>query len=133
MSVRKKLRELIARPGYTIVPGAYDPLIARLVQVAGFEPVSITGGGTSRSQGHPDMGLLTLTENVQTLCRIDDAVVAVAGVDAPQPGEAVEGGVPLGVGQEAAPGGLQHGHAAPLVRAQRGHRVDQVVSVGVDQ
>ncbi len=74
MSTRKKLRELIARPGYTIVPGAYDPLIARLVQVAGFEAVYITGGGISRSQGYPDMGLLTLTENVQTLCRIVDAV-----------------------------------------------------------
>jgi len=74
MSARKKLRELIARPGYTVVPGAYDPLIARLVQVAGFEAVYITGGGISRSQGYPDMGLLTLTENVQTLCRIVDAV-----------------------------------------------------------
>jgi len=74
MNPRKKLRELIARPGYTVVPGAYDPLIARLVQVAGFEAVYITGGGISRSQGYPDMGLLTLTENVQTLCRIVDAV-----------------------------------------------------------
>jgi 2-methylisocitrate lyase-like PEP mutase family enzyme len=74
MNARKKLRELIARPGYTVVPGAYDPLIARLVQVAGFEAVYITGGGISRSQGYPDMGLLTLTENVQVLCRIVDAV-----------------------------------------------------------
>lgn len=74
MNARKKLREIIARPGYTVVPGAYDPLIARLVQVAGFEAVYITGGGMSRSQGYPDMGLLTLTENVQTLCRIVDAV-----------------------------------------------------------
>jgi len=74
MNPRKKLRELAARPGYTIVPGAYDPLMARLVQLAGFEAVYITGGGISRSQGYPDMGLLTLTENVQVLCRIVDAV-----------------------------------------------------------
>ena len=74
MESRKKLRALIARPGYTIVPGAYDPLMARLVEQAGFEAVYITGGGISRSQGYPDMGLLTLTENVQVLCRIVDAV-----------------------------------------------------------
>jgi len=70
----KKLRELIAREGYTIVPGAYDPLTARLVQLAGFEAVYMTGGGISRSQGYPDLGLLTMTENVQTLARVVDAV-----------------------------------------------------------
>jgi len=74
MNARKKLRELIARKGYTIVPGAYDPLMARLVQVAGFEAVYITGGGVSRSQGYPDLGLLTMTENTQVLARVVDAV-----------------------------------------------------------
>lgn len=83
MEARKKLRALIARPGYTIVPGAYDPLMARLVEQAGFEAVYITGGGISRSQGYPDMGLLTLTENVQVLCRIVDAVAipVIADID----------------------------------------------------
>lgn len=74
MNTRKKLRELIARPGYSIIPGAFDPLTARLVQVAGFEAVYITGGGVSRSQGYPDLGLLTMTENVQVLSRVVDAV-----------------------------------------------------------
>jgi 2-methylisocitrate lyase-like PEP mutase family enzyme len=74
MSVRKKLRELIARQGYTIVPGAYDPLTARLAQITGFEAIYITGGGVSRSQGYPDLGLLTMTENVQVLARVVDAV-----------------------------------------------------------
>ncbi len=74
MSVRKKLRELIARRGYTVVPGAYDPLTARLVQATGFEAVYITGGGVSRSQGYPDLGLLTMTENVQVLARVVDTV-----------------------------------------------------------
>jgi 2-methylisocitrate lyase-like PEP mutase family enzyme len=74
MEARKQLRALVARSGYTIVPGAYDPLMARLVEVAGFEAVYITGGGLSRSQGYPDMGLLTLTENVQVLARVVDAV-----------------------------------------------------------
>lgn len=74
MSTRKKLRELISRKCYTIIPGAYDPLMARLVQLAGFEAVYITGGGVSRSQGYPDLGLLTMTENVQVLARVVDAV-----------------------------------------------------------
>jgi len=74
MNARKKLRELIARGGYTMAPGAYDPLTARLVQLAGFEAVYVTGGGISRSQGYPDMGLLTMTENVQVLARVVDAV-----------------------------------------------------------
>jgi 2-methylisocitrate lyase-like PEP mutase family enzyme len=74
MNARKQLRALIARKGYTIIPGAYDPLMARLVQVAGFEAVYITGGGVSRSQGYPDLGLLTMTENTQVLARVVDAV-----------------------------------------------------------
>jgi len=57
-----------------MAPGAYDPLTARLVQLAGFEAVYVTGGGISRSQGYPDMGLLTMTENVQVLARVVDAV-----------------------------------------------------------
>lgn len=65
---------MIVRQGYTMVPGAYDPLTARLVQMIGFEAVYITGGGVSRSQGYPDLGLLTMTENVQVLARVVDAV-----------------------------------------------------------
>ena len=74
MTPGKKLRQLIRREEYTIVPGAYDPMTARLVELAGFEAVYITGGGLSRSQGYPDLGLLTMTENVQILSRIVDAV-----------------------------------------------------------
>jgi len=74
MSTSKVLRDLIGRPGYTVVPGAYDPMTARMVQAAGFEAVYVTGGGISRSQGYPDFGLLSLTENVQILARVVDAV-----------------------------------------------------------
>jgi 2-methylisocitrate lyase-like PEP mutase family enzyme len=74
MSRGDRLRSLIARPGYTIVPGAYDPLSARLVELAGFETVYVTGGGVSRAQGMPDLGLLTMTEVTQLLCRVCDSV-----------------------------------------------------------
>ena len=39
--------------GYTMAPGAYDTLTARLVQLAGFEAVYLTGGGYSRATAIP--------------------------------------------------------------------------------
>ena len=33
MNPRKKFRALVAKPGYAIVPGTYDTLTARLVQL----------------------------------------------------------------------------------------------------
>jgi 2-methylisocitrate lyase-like PEP mutase family enzyme len=74
MNGRKALRQLIARNGYTMVPGAYDTLTARLVEEAGFDAVYLTGGGYSRASGYPDLGLLSLTENVQFIGRTVDAV-----------------------------------------------------------
>ena len=74
MNPRKKLRALLARPGYAIVPGAHDTLTARLVQLAGFEAAYLSGGGYSRASGYPDLGLLTLTEITQWLARTVEAV-----------------------------------------------------------
>lgn len=71
---RKQLRKLISEPRYLIAPGAYDPLTARLVQLAGFEAVYLTGGGYSRANGYPDVGLLTMTENLQFIARTVEAV-----------------------------------------------------------
>lgn len=74
MGPRQKFRQLMSVPGYVIAPGAYDTLTARLVQVAGFEVVYLTGGGYSRANGYPDVGLLTMTENVQWIARTVEAV-----------------------------------------------------------
>jgi 2-methylisocitrate lyase-like PEP mutase family enzyme len=68
------MRELIARRGYTMVPGAYDTLTARLVEQAGFAAVYLTGGGYSRANGYPDLGLLTLSENVRFIGLTVEAV-----------------------------------------------------------
>jgi 2-methylisocitrate lyase-like PEP mutase family enzyme len=65
MTARQALRRLVAQGGYTMVPGAYDTLTARLVEQAGFAAVYLTGGGYSRANGYPDLGLLTLNENVR--------------------------------------------------------------------
>jgi 2,3-dimethylmalate lyase len=84
MNPRKKLRALLAKPAYTVVPGSYDVLTARLIQLAGFEAVYLTGGGYSRSNGYPDIGLLTMTEVVQWIARAVDAVEipVIADMDA---------------------------------------------------
>jgi 2-methylisocitrate lyase-like PEP mutase family enzyme len=74
MSVRQTMRRLIERPGYTVAPGAYDVLTARLVEAAGFEAVYLTGGGFSRANGYPDLGLLTLGENVRFVGMTVEAV-----------------------------------------------------------
>jgi len=74
MTVRQTMRHLVARTGYTMVPGAYDTLTARLVEQAGFAAVYLTGGGYSRANGYPDMGLLTLGENVRFIGRTVEAV-----------------------------------------------------------
>jgi len=74
MNPRKQLRQLLTGPGYVITPGAYDTLTARLVQLAGFESVYLTGGGYSRANGYPDVGLLTMTEVVQWIARTVDTV-----------------------------------------------------------
>jgi 2-methylisocitrate lyase-like PEP mutase family enzyme len=74
MNGRRALRQLIARDGYTMVPGAYDTLTARLVEQAGFEAVYLTGGGYSRASGYPDLGLLSLTENAVFIARTVEAV-----------------------------------------------------------
>src|SRR5437588_12794627 len=74
MNARKALRHLIARKTYTIVPGAYDTLTARLVEQAGFAAVYLTGGGYSRANGYPDLGLLTLPEIVRWIGLTAEAV-----------------------------------------------------------
>src|ERR1700722_8116847 len=74
MTPRQALRGLIARDGYTMVPGAYDTLTARLVEAAGFDAVYLTGGGYSRASGYPDLGLLTVVENVHFIGLTVEAV-----------------------------------------------------------
>ena len=61
----KKLRELLIQPGIIRAPGAYDAWSAKLIEMAGFPAVYLTGYGVSASVlGKPDIGLLTMTEIV---------------------------------------------------------------------
>jgi 2-methylisocitrate lyase-like PEP mutase family enzyme len=72
---RSRLRALLTEPGPLVAPGAYDALSARLVELAGFSAVYMTGFGTTAGLiGRPDVGLLTATEMVDTARRIAAAV-----------------------------------------------------------
>jgi carboxyvinyl-carboxyphosphonate phosphorylmutase len=74
MNARKTMRELVNGTRYVVVPGAYDPLTARLVELAGFDAVYLTGGGYSRANGLPDLGLFTMSENLEFISRAVEAV-----------------------------------------------------------
>jgi methylisocitrate lyase len=68
------LRELLARPGIVVLPGAYDALSARLIERAGFEVVFTTGFGIAAATlGVPDIGLLTATETLDRVRHISGA------------------------------------------------------------
>lgn len=61
-----RLRELLARPGIVVAPGAYNALVARQIEDAGFAVCYASGAGIANSQlGLPDVGLLSFGEIVQ--------------------------------------------------------------------
>jgi len=78
---RAELRETLDKNELIIAPGAHGPFYARLVEVAGFDCVYITGYGTAANiLGVPDVGLITMSEmvsNVRNICRgVDIPVIA---------------------------------------------------------
>jgi carboxyvinyl-carboxyphosphonate phosphorylmutase len=71
---RKQFRKLLKAKGVIIAPGAFDALSARVIEQVGFQLVYLTGGGISRSWGFPDLGLMTMTENLMLISRVCDSV-----------------------------------------------------------
>lgn len=58
-----------------VMPGAYDALSAKIIEQTGFKALAVGGYAVSASYlGKPDIGLLTLTEMVDHIARIADAV-----------------------------------------------------------
>lgn len=67
------MRALLAAGEVLIAPGAFDCITARLVAVAGFSAVYVTGSGMSMSRlGAPDVGLMSFTEMADQVRRIAD-------------------------------------------------------------
>jgi 2-methylisocitrate lyase-like PEP mutase family enzyme len=78
----QNLRDRLAQPGMLLVPGVYDGLSAKVAAAAGFAAIYVSGGAVARSTGVPDLGLLTLTETVDRLKQIVDAVAVPVIADA---------------------------------------------------
>lgn len=69
------LRDLINGPDIVVLPGAHDVLSAKIIEQAGFPVIFTSGFGLSASAlGVPDLGLLTMTESLDRVQRIVDAV-----------------------------------------------------------
>ena len=80
----RRLREQLEDPEIAVMPGVYDALSARLAEQAGFETIFTSGFSISATQlGKPDVGLLTMSENIAQLRTIADAlsVPLVADLD----------------------------------------------------
>jgi methylisocitrate lyase len=78
-----RLRESIAEPGVTPLPGSYDALSAKLAERAGFEAVFTSGFSVSASRhGTPDLGLLTMSETIDRVRTVADAVSVPLVADA---------------------------------------------------
>lgn len=83
MNVRKKWRELLAAPGITLVPGCYDALSARIMEVQGFD--AVVGGGyaaVGSLLAEPDGGQSNVRDYGDHYGRICDAVNIPVYVDA---------------------------------------------------
>ena len=78
----KRFRDLILAPEILILPGAWDGLSALLIEQAGFQGVYITGGGIARSSGVPDIGLITMSEQIGRVRMICEAVSVPVLADA---------------------------------------------------
>lgn len=59
---RKRLRKDLASGKLLRYPGAFSPLVAKLIEDIGFDGVYISGAVLSNDLGYPDVGMTTLTE-----------------------------------------------------------------------
>lgn len=78
------LRDQIESPGIAVMPGTYDALSAMLAEQAGFEAVFTSGFSLSATMlGKPDLGLLTMSENVDRVREITSSITTplVADMD----------------------------------------------------
>ena len=83
MTLRKKLRDLIAAPTLTVLPGAYDALSARIIAQAGFDAVLAGGYAANGAMlAQADMGQSNMRDYADHYARICAAVEIPVYVDA---------------------------------------------------
>ena len=77
------LRQRLARRPILLAPGVYDALTASLATDAGAEAIYLSGAAIAYTRlGRPDIGLVSLTEVVDTIALIRDRVATPLIVDA---------------------------------------------------
>jgi 2-methylisocitrate lyase-like PEP mutase family enzyme len=83
MTQQNTLHQRLSKPPIVVAPGVYDPLTALIATQAGFHSLYISGAAIAYTRlGRPDIGLVTLTEVVETVALIRDRVDANLIVDA---------------------------------------------------
>mgnify|MGYP001189458458 FL=1 len=71
MNTSSKLKKLLNGNKSIIVPGVHDPMSAKIFQDSGFDVLFAGGFSLSASTlGVPDIGLLTMSENIERVKRI---------------------------------------------------------------
>lgn len=82
MKKTTQFRNLLKEEGALITPGVFDCISAKLAEKAGFQAILIGGAGLSASLlGYPDVGLMTMTENLAQARNIIRSVDIPAFVD----------------------------------------------------
>jgi 2-methylisocitrate lyase-like PEP mutase family enzyme len=83
LSENETLRSRLSCKPIVVAPGVYDPFTALLAMQAGFDTLYVSGAAIAYTRlGRPDIGLVTMTEVVDTLALIRDRVDAHVVVDA---------------------------------------------------
>ncbi|MBL8699435.1 MAG: isocitrate lyase/phosphoenolpyruvate mutase family protein [Alphaproteobacteria bacterium] len=76
------LKQRFARPGIVVAPGIYDGLSAMLVEQAGFEAAYLSGASIAYTRfGFPDIGLVSVSEVIDTLAAIRERMTIPVIVD----------------------------------------------------
>lgn len=74
MSTAATLRRYLDERTFTLAPGIYDGISAKIAENLGFAAAYMTGSGVSASYGLPDLGLVTQTEMVNRAAQLCDAI-----------------------------------------------------------
>ncbi|MGZ5874059.1 MAG: isocitrate lyase/PEP mutase family protein [Bradyrhizobium sp.] len=83
MTQMNTLRSDLSKPPIVVAPGIYDPLTALIATQAGFHTLYISGAAIAYTRlGRPDIGLVSVSEVVETVTLISDRVDANLIVDA---------------------------------------------------
>lgn len=71
----QRMRAMLKSGKIVVSPGVFDGYSVRLVEAMGFEAASTTGAGLSNSRlGQPDIGIMTLRDNVEACYHIARSV-----------------------------------------------------------